>query len=126
MFGENLTVAGVDVSGARIGERWRIGSVELEVAQPRLPCAKLGARFGDPRMVKRFAHAGRPGAYFRIVAPGELGAGDAIEILERPGARRHGRARLARDPARRHAARARRGGAGPPGRARGLDAGARG
>ena len=84
MFGENLTVAGVDVSGARIGERWRIGSVELEVAQPRLPCAKLGARFGDPRMVKRFAHAGRPGAYFRIVAPGELGAGDEIEILERP------------------------------------------
>ena len=62
-FGENLTLEGVDVSGALIGERWRIGDeVELEVAQPRLPCAKLGLRFGDPGMVRRFAQAGRPGA----------------------------------------------------------------
>ena len=58
MFGENLTTEGVDVSGALVGERWRIGTVELEVCQPRLPCAKLGLRFGDPRMVKRFG-AGR-------------------------------------------------------------------
>jgi MOSC domain-containing protein YiiM len=84
-FGENLTVAGVDVTGARIGERWRIGTVELEVCQPRLPCAKLGVRFQDRDMVRRFAEAGRPGAYLRIVAEGELGAGDAIEVCERPG-----------------------------------------
>jgi MOSC domain-containing protein YiiM len=84
-FGENLTVAGVDVSGAVIGERWRIGSVELEVAQPRLPCAQLGLRFGDPRMVKRFADARRPGAYLRIVREGEIGAGDAIAVADRPG-----------------------------------------
>jgi MOSC domain-containing protein YiiM len=84
MFGENLTTQGVDVSGAVIGERWRIGTVELEVAQPRLPCAKLGTRFGDLRMVKRFAEASRPGAYLRIVTEGELGAGDAIEVLSRP------------------------------------------
>jgi MOSC domain-containing protein YiiM len=84
MFGENLTVEGMDVSGARIGERWRIGAVELEVAQPRFPCAKLGIRFGDPRMVKRFGEAGRPGAYLRIVAPGEIGAGDRVEMVDRP------------------------------------------
>jgi MOSC domain-containing protein YiiM len=83
-FGENLTTEGIDVSGAIIGERWRIGGVELEVAQPRLPCAKLGLRFGDPRMVKRFAEARRPGAYLRIVREGELGAGDPIAVGSRP------------------------------------------
>ena len=83
-FGENLTTDGVDVSGAVIGERWRIGSTELEVCQPRLPCFKLGLAFGDPGMLRRFARAGRPGAYLRIVTEGELGAGDAIEIRARP------------------------------------------
>jgi MOSC domain-containing protein YiiM len=83
-FGENLTIEGVDVSGATIGERWRIGTTELEVAQPRLPCAKLGVRFGDPRMVKRFATAARPGAYLRVVCEGELGAGDAVDVCFRP------------------------------------------
>jgi MOSC domain-containing protein YiiM len=84
-FGENLTLEGVDVTGAAIGERWRIGAVELEVCQPRLPCAKLGIRFGDPAMVKRFAEASRPGAYLRIVTEGELGAGDAVEVRRRDG-----------------------------------------
>lgn len=84
MFGENLTTEGLDVSGAVIGERWRIGSVELEVAQPRLPCAKLGTRFGEEGMVRRFGEARRPGAYLRIAREGELGAGDAIELLQRP------------------------------------------
>lgn len=84
MFGENLTVEGVDVGGAVIGERWRIGDVELQVCQPRLPCFKLGLRFGDPQMVKLFARAGRPGAYLRILAEGELGAGDPVEVLDRP------------------------------------------
>jgi MOSC domain-containing protein YiiM len=83
-FGENLTTEGVDVSGAVIGERWRIGDVELEVAQPRQPCAKLGLRFGDLRMVRRFAQAERPGAYLRILREGEIGAGDAIEVVDRP------------------------------------------
>ena len=84
LFGENLTVAGLDPSHSEIGERWRIGSVELEVSQPRLPCAKLGTRFGDLTMVRRFGEASRPGAYFRIVTEGELGAGDEIERLSRP------------------------------------------
>ncbi len=84
MFGENLTTEGVDVSGAVIGEHWRVGTVELEVCQPRLPCSKLGLRFGDLHMVRRFGEASRPGAYLRIVTEGELGAGDAIEVLDRP------------------------------------------
>ena len=84
MFGENLTTEGLDVTGAVIGERWRIGTVVLEVAQPRIPCSKLGMRFGDLTMVKRFGEANRPGAYLRIVAEGELGAGDEIEVLSRP------------------------------------------
>jgi MOSC domain-containing protein YiiM len=83
-FGENLTVEGVDVSGAVIGERWRLGSAELEVCQPRFPCFKLGLRFGDPKMLKRFTQAERPGAYLRIVREGEIGAGDAIEVADRP------------------------------------------
>ena len=85
VFGENLTLRGVDVTGALIGERWRVGSVLLEVSEPRFPCWKLGARFGDPRMLKRFAAARRPGAYLRIAEEGELAAGDAVEIVERPG-----------------------------------------
>jgi MOSC domain-containing protein YiiM len=79
-FGENLTTEGVDVSGALLGERWRIGSTLLEVVQPRLPCANLGLRMDDPAFVRRFARASRPGAYLKIVAEGELGAGDAIEV----------------------------------------------
>ena len=84
MFGENLTTEGVDVTNAVIGERWRIGTVELEVCQPRFPCYKLGLRFGDPLMVKMFAHAGKPGAYLRIVSAGELEAGDQVDITHRP------------------------------------------
>ena len=83
-FGENLTLESVDVTAAVIGERWRIGSVELQVCQPRLPCYKLGLRFGDPQMLRRFAEAGRPGAYLRIVEEGELGAGDRVDISDRP------------------------------------------
>ena len=83
-FGENLTVEGVDVSGALIGEHWRLGTVELEVCQPRFPCFKLGLRFGDPQMLKRFTRAERPGAYLRIVREGEIGAGDTIEVADRP------------------------------------------
>lgn len=84
MFGENLTLEGVDVSNAVIGERWRIGTVELEVCQPRLPCSKLGLRFQDLKMVKRFGEASRPGAYLRIISEGELQTGDEVTILSRP------------------------------------------
>ncbi|HSK14842.1 MAG TPA: MOSC domain-containing protein [Gaiellaceae bacterium] len=84
-FGENLTVAGVDVTGAAVGERWSVGSTVLEVAGPRIPCWKLGARMSDPAFPVTFAAAGRPGAYLRVVAEGELGAGDEIEVVRTPG-----------------------------------------
>jgi MOSC domain-containing protein YiiM len=84
IFGENLTTAGLEQSGALIGERWQVGGVLLEVSVPRIPCAKLGRAFGDGRMVKRFAQALRPGAYLRILEEGELGAGDAITVVSRP------------------------------------------
>jgi MOSC domain-containing protein YiiM len=83
-FGENLTTEGVDVTHSVVGERWRIGDAEFEVSQPRLPCSKLGIRFGEPRMVRAFAQASRPGAYLRIIREGSVGAGDEIELLSRP------------------------------------------
>jgi MOSC domain-containing protein YiiM len=79
-FGENLTTEGIDVSGALVGERWRVGTTLLEVVQPRLPCFKLGLRMGDPSFVRRFGEASRPGAYLRIVEEGDLGAGDEVEV----------------------------------------------
>ena len=84
VFGENLTLAEVDVSGARIGERWRIGTSELRVTAPRVPCFKLGTIMGDQRFLRRFLHARRPGAYLAIVEEGELQAGDAVDIVHRP------------------------------------------
>src|SRR5207247_9442931 len=84
VFGENLTVEGVNVTGAVVGERWALGSVVLEVAQARAPCWKLGARMDDPAFPVHFAAAGRPGAYLRIVAEGQLGAGDEHILNGRP------------------------------------------
>jgi MOSC domain-containing protein YiiM len=84
-FGENLTVRGVDVSGALVGERWRVGGTLLEVSQPRTPCFKLGIRMGSQRFPRRFAAAGRPGAYLRILEEGEVAAGDPVEVAHRPG-----------------------------------------
>jgi MOSC domain-containing protein YiiM len=85
LFGENLTVSGLDASHAEIGERWRVGSTLLEVSEPRQPCSKLGAKMGDPRFVKTFARALRLGAYLRVIEPGDVGAGDGVEVVERPG-----------------------------------------
>ena len=61
-----------------------MGSALLEVSEPRFPCWKLGARFGDPKMLKRFAAARRPGAYLRIVEEGGLAAGDRLDVVDRP------------------------------------------
>jgi len=84
LFGENLTVVGLSLSDAVVGERWRVGSAELEVAQPRLPCYKLGIRMRDPHFPRVFMEASRPGAYFRIVREGQIAAGDEIIVLSRP------------------------------------------
>jgi MOSC domain-containing protein YiiM len=83
-FGENLTLAGVDVTSAAVGERWAIGSAVLAVTGPRTPCWKLGARMESADFPVYFAAAGRPGAYLRVIAPGELGAGDRVEVINRP------------------------------------------
>jgi MOSC domain-containing protein YiiM len=83
-WGENLTTEGVDVSGAVLGERWRIGTTLLEVVQPRLPCFKLALKMEDRTFVRRFAQASRPGAYLKILEEGDIGAGDEIEISGRP------------------------------------------
>jgi MOSC domain-containing protein YiiM len=83
-FGENLSLGGVEVSTARVGERWAIGSTMLEVRQPRLPCFKLGLRHSHRLLPKRFARAGRPGAYLAIVEPGEVTPGDRVEVIEQP------------------------------------------
>jgi MOSC domain-containing protein YiiM len=84
LFGENLTVEGIDLSAALVGERWTVGSTVLEVAQPRLPCYKLGMRVGDPFFPKRFQAALRMGAYLRIVEEGDVGTGDSVRVTERP------------------------------------------
>jgi MOSC domain-containing protein YiiM len=83
-FGENLTVAGVAVNDARVGERWAIGSVVLEVTRPRIPCSTFAGFIGLRGWVRRFALAERPGAYLRVVTPGSLSAGDAVEVTSGP------------------------------------------
>ena len=84
-FGENLTIAGVLEPEVQIGDRFRIGTAAFRVTQPRLPCFKLGIRFGRADMVKRFLHSGRTGWYFAVESEGEITAGDAIEITRRDG-----------------------------------------
>jgi MOSC domain-containing protein YiiM len=88
-FGENLTTAGIELNDCHIGDRWVVGSSVLEVAQPRMPCFKLGIRMEDDAFPARFEAAGRPGVYLRIVEPGDLGTDDAIGITaaERPAVR---------------------------------------
>ena len=83
-FGENLTLRGVDVSGARIGERWRVGSTLLDVTSPRVPCFKLAHVMTDPGFVRSFARALRPGAYLRVLEEGAIAVGDVVEVVDRP------------------------------------------
>ena len=84
-FGENLTTAGVDVNNALIGEIWRVGAeLELQPTFGRIPCATFQARMEEPRWLKRFTRENRTGAYFRVITPGHVRAGDEIEIVHRP------------------------------------------
>ncbi len=89
LFGENLTTEGIDVNEALIGERWRIGSVLLEVVSVRIPCSVfknwLGVnRYDDTAWVKRFTIEGRPGPYLRVLEPGVLQVGDELQVEHRP------------------------------------------
>lgn len=83
MFGENLTVAGLSDETVCIGDHFRIGSAEVAVTQPRVPCYKLGLKFGRDDMVKRFLASERTGFYLRVLHEGEVAAGDAITLLAR-------------------------------------------
>jgi MOSC domain-containing protein YiiM len=90
MFGENLTTRGIDVNEALVGERWRVGSVLLEVVGVRIPCSVFKgwvalAGYDDTAWVKRFADEGRPGPYLRVLEPGHLQAGDTLVVEHRPG-----------------------------------------
>ena len=84
LFGENLTVEGIDLSSAVVGEQWRVGSTLLEVVQPRLPCLKLGIRMGDAQFPKRFLAVSRMGAYLRVMQEGDVGAGDEVHVVFKP------------------------------------------
>lgn len=83
-FGENLRTSGIDVTGALIGERWRIGDVVLEVRQPRTPCENLSQRMRIERFHLRFNASGRVGALLSVVVGGSIEAGDAIRVEDRP------------------------------------------
>jgi MOSC domain-containing protein YiiM len=83
MFGENLTTDGLMEERVNIGDRFRIGSAELMVTEPRLPCYKLGVKFGREDIVKRFLRSGRTGFYFSVLREGGVGAGDEIELIGR-------------------------------------------
>src|SRR2546427_11725126 len=83
MFGENFTTEGLVEEAVNIGDRFRIGTAELVVTQPRLPCYKLGLKFGRDDMVKRFLASGRTGFYFSVPREGEVEAGDAVTLIDR-------------------------------------------
>lgn len=83
VFGENLTTEGLLEADIRIGDRFRVGSAEFVATQPRMPCYKLGIRFGRADIVKRFLQSGRTGFYFAVTLEGEVGAGDSIELIAR-------------------------------------------
>ena len=83
VFGENLTVEGLSEDSVHIGDRFSIGSAEVVVTQPRMPCYKLGIRFGSDAMIARFLASGRTGFYVKVTREGDVGAGDEIIQLSR-------------------------------------------
>lgn len=83
-FGENLEISGISDQDVLIGSRYRAGTVEVLVTQPRIPCFKLGLRMRDKTFPNRFLHAGRLGFYLRVVTPGQLQAGDQFTLIDTP------------------------------------------
>jgi len=83
MFGENLTTTGLLETETHIGDRFRVGSAEVKVTQPRMPCYKLAIRFERNDIIKRFLVSERTGFYLSVLKEGEVGAGDEFELLER-------------------------------------------
>lgn len=83
-LGENLTTSGLDVNEARIGEVWRIGTAELTVTDPRIPCSTFRGWTGEKGWLKLFTADARPGTYLRVRTPGTISAGDPIEVVHAP------------------------------------------
>jgi MOSC domain-containing protein YiiM len=83
MFGENLTTAGLLETALNVGDRFRIGEAELMVTEPRMPCYKLGIKFGRTDIIKRFLQSRRTGFYFAVTKEGVVTAGDEFELLSR-------------------------------------------
>ncbi len=83
-FGENLTSSGMDVTGARIGEIWAVGSAVVQVTAPRTPCRVFAGFWDVPDLIARFSRRGTPGAYLRVLTEGEVAAGDPAAVLHRP------------------------------------------
>ena len=82
MFGENLTVEGLDESITRIGDIFKIGSATIQVSQPREPCYKLGVRFEDQKILKKYIEHGHPGTYVRVLEEGQVKKGDTMELMQ--------------------------------------------
>lgn len=82
MFGENLTIAGLDEAEVRIGDVFRLGQTVVRATQPRQPCFKLGVRFGSPEAVRQFVDFGNAGVYLKVLEPGFVKTGDTMELLE--------------------------------------------
>jgi MOSC domain-containing protein YiiM len=83
MFGENFTTAGLFETELNIGDRFRIGTAEMMATEPRMPCYKLGIRFGWSDILKKFLQSERTGFYFAVLQEGEVGAGDDFELIEK-------------------------------------------
>jgi MOSC domain-containing protein YiiM len=83
MFGENFTTEGLMEDTVNIGDQVQIGSAKLVATQPRMPCYKLGVRFGIMEIIRRFLSSGRPGIYFKVLKQGEVKTDDKIEIIEK-------------------------------------------
>jgi MOSC domain-containing protein YiiM len=83
MFGENFTIEGILEDTVNIGDRFRVGTAEVMVTEPRMPCYKLGIKFGRADIVKRFLESHRSGFYFAVTQEGEVEAGDTLEVIDR-------------------------------------------
>jgi MOSC domain-containing protein YiiM len=84
LFGENVTTCGLDITGALIGETWRLGTAVVQVTYPRVPCQTFQSWLAEDHWVRRFARGGRPGAYLRVLTEGTVGPGDDVQVLDRP------------------------------------------
>lgn len=82
MFGENLTVEGLDEAKLRIGSIYKLGTALVQITQPREPCFKLGIRFGDQNILKEFIDHGFPGTYVKVLKVGHVQTGDILELVE--------------------------------------------